>query len=206
MSKKSVHATKVEGRSKRTGEDFTPPWLINQMLDKLPPHMWEPGRTFCDPACGDGNMLLEILKRKLDRGHAPVAALATLFGCDCMDDNIKRCRLRLLKLIHDRGHAITRSMLRELLCNIVLTRVGQKYERGSLSYHFDFHRLIEEADPRIAYWLNGIEQERWLERFESEDVDITVGAVEEEATKAHPDELLDAGFAELLEQAHCKDD
>ena len=53
--------TRTKERIKETGEVFTSPQLTNEMLDQLPPEMWEPNRTFLEPAAGDGNMLIEIL-------------------------------------------------------------------------------------------------------------------------------------------------
>ena len=64
---------KREKRNNRTAEVFTPPSLVNEMLDKLPPEVWQPEKTWCDPACGNGNMLLEVLRRKLGKGHEPTS-------------------------------------------------------------------------------------------------------------------------------------
>lgn len=66
--------TRRKNRQKQTAEIFTPPYLVNEMLDKLTeygPEIWEEGKTFIDPACGNGNFLIEVLKRKLDLGHNP---------------------------------------------------------------------------------------------------------------------------------------
>ncbi|NLW19488.1 MAG: restriction endonuclease [Candidatus Cloacimonetes bacterium] len=49
-------------------EVFTPPELVNQMLDLLPQSLWtDPQATFLDPACKSGVFLREIAKR-LDKG------------------------------------------------------------------------------------------------------------------------------------------
>lgn len=49
-------------------EVFTPPQLANQMLDLLPPDLWNnPEARFLDPACKSGVFLREIAKR-LDKG------------------------------------------------------------------------------------------------------------------------------------------
>ena len=49
-------------------EVFTPPKLVNKMLDRLPPELWSDRRaTFLDPACKSGVFLREIAKR-LDVG------------------------------------------------------------------------------------------------------------------------------------------
>lgn len=48
-------------------EVFTPPELVNQMLDVLPPELFrDPTMTFLDPACKSGVFLREITKRLMD--------------------------------------------------------------------------------------------------------------------------------------------
>lgn len=48
-------------------EVFTPPELVNQMLDVLPPELFrDPTTTFLDPACKSGVFLREITKRLMD--------------------------------------------------------------------------------------------------------------------------------------------
>ena len=45
-------------------EVFTPPAVVNQMLDMLPAELWSnPDATFLDPACKTGIFLREIAKR-----------------------------------------------------------------------------------------------------------------------------------------------
>ena len=52
------------------GEVFTPKALVDEMLDKLPSHLWaNPELTWLDPAAGDGNFL-EAICIRLDRGLA----------------------------------------------------------------------------------------------------------------------------------------
>lgn len=49
-------------------EVFTPPQVVNQILDLLPPELWSDETvTFLDPACKSGIFLREIAKR-LDKG------------------------------------------------------------------------------------------------------------------------------------------
>jgi len=60
---------RTKERIKRTAEIFTPAFLVNEILDKLTeygPEIWNEEKTFLDPACGNGNFLIEILKRKLE--------------------------------------------------------------------------------------------------------------------------------------------
>lgn len=46
------------------GEVFTPPDIINEMLDTLPDKLWsDPDKIWLDPACGLGNFAAEIVPR-----------------------------------------------------------------------------------------------------------------------------------------------
>ena len=100
---------KSSERVRDLGEVFTPNATVQEMLDLLPPAMWNPhpAPTFLEPACGDGNFLVAILDRKLDRiakdfakdklpagtgadaaqFHA-LEALASIYAVDISSDNI----------------------------------------------------------------------------------------------------------------------
>ena len=80
-----------DSRVKETGEVFTPPELVNKMLDELD-YDWvnKPKRTFLDPTCGSGNFLVEIAKRGI---HPEF-----IYGVDLMQDNIDTTKLRLLNI------------------------------------------------------------------------------------------------------------
>lgn len=96
-------------RVRDLGEVFTPNATVQKMLDLLPPAMWapHPSPTFFEPACGDGNFLVAILDRKLDRISKDLAkiksppgsrtafiqfhaleALASIYAVDISRDNI----------------------------------------------------------------------------------------------------------------------
>ena len=46
-------------------EVFTPPQLVNQILDMLPPEIWsDKNARFLDPFCKTGVFLREIAKRR----------------------------------------------------------------------------------------------------------------------------------------------
>ena len=96
-------------RVRDLGEVFTPNVTVQAMLDLLPDNIWEvhPSPTFLEPACGDGNFLVAILNRKLDRiasdhSKAKLAAgdtteaaqfhaleaLASIYAVDISIDNV----------------------------------------------------------------------------------------------------------------------
>ena len=51
-------------RVDKYGEVFTPPCLINELLDHLPASVWKnPDTKILDPCAGRGNFLVEIMPR-----------------------------------------------------------------------------------------------------------------------------------------------
>lgn len=84
-------------RVKSTGEVFTPTPLVQEILDRLPQELFQdPTKTFCDPSCGDGQFLGEVIIRKMENGSTLEEALSTTYGVDLMQDNVDLCRERLL--------------------------------------------------------------------------------------------------------------
>lgn len=90
------------------GEVLTPEREINAMLDLVRDETDRIESRFLEPACGTGNFLTEILKRKLrvvesryaksqlEYERYAVLAVSSLFGIDILEDNAKECRRRLL--------------------------------------------------------------------------------------------------------------
>ena len=124
-----------EQRVKNYGEVFTPCWLVNQMLDKLevysPDAFSDVTKTYLDPSCGTGNILVEVIKRKLCYA-TPEQALSTTYGCDIMGDSIITCRTRLIEVIRERT-PITEELVKIAKKNIVHTPLDV-YPRGALDY------------------------------------------------------------------------
>jgi len=84
-------------RVKATGEVFTPTPLVQDIIGQLPEELFtDSEKTFLDPACGDGQLLSEVLIAKLENGITLEQALSTIYGVDLMQDNVDLCRERLL--------------------------------------------------------------------------------------------------------------
>lgn len=98
------------------GEVFTPPGLVSDMLDLVAHECERIDSRFLEPACGDGNFLAEVLRRKLltvDKRNArnrdkwerdAILAVCSLYGIDLLADNIAACRIRLLSVVSE-GHS-----------------------------------------------------------------------------------------------------
>ena len=138
---------KSSERVRDLGEVFTPNATVQEMLNLLPKPMWvpHPSPTFLEPACGDGNFLVAILDRKLDRisedfGEGKLAAgdeadaaqfhaleaLASIYAVDISTDNIIGgtpgheigARSRLLTMFAEWNYGVLGKRLKER--NLVL--------------------------------------------------------------------------------------
>ena len=80
------------------------------MLDLVKNECLRPDSRFLEPACGDGNFLSAILRRKLaelrrkykksprDYEKQAIVAIGSLYGVDIMNDNVYACRERLFSI------------------------------------------------------------------------------------------------------------
>ena len=92
------------------GEVFTPAWMVEAMLNLVKEETERIDSRFLEPACGSGNFLVQILRRKLtavelkygksdfERRQYALLALMCLYGIELLPDNIKECRANLLEI------------------------------------------------------------------------------------------------------------
>jgi hypothetical protein len=92
------------------GEVFTPAWLVEAMLNLVKDESERIDSRFLEPACGSGNFLVQILRRKLaavemkysqsdfERRHYALLALMCIYGIELLTDNIAECRANLLEI------------------------------------------------------------------------------------------------------------
>lgn len=92
------------------GEVFTPPWLVEKMLDLVKGETERIDSRFLEPACGSGNFLVPILQRKLaaveakygrnefEKRHFALLALTCCYGIELLADNIAECRANMLEV------------------------------------------------------------------------------------------------------------
>jgi hypothetical protein len=95
------------------GEVFTPPWMVEAMLDLVKGETERIDSRFLEPACGSGNFLVQILRRKLaavelkygksdfERRNYALLALMCIYGIELLADNIAECRANLLEILAD---------------------------------------------------------------------------------------------------------
>ena len=92
------------------GEVFTNEREVNAMLDLVKAETERIDSRFLEPACGDGNFLAEILRRKLevvrkkysrsklDYERNAVAAACSIYGVELLADNVEVCRRRMFEI------------------------------------------------------------------------------------------------------------
>jgi hypothetical protein len=105
-----IRQIKSKKRVAEHGEVFTNQREVNAMLDMVKSETDRIESRFLEPACGDGNFLSEILRRKLarvkrqyGRNNSEYAknaflALTSIYGIDILEDNVKECRERLFEI------------------------------------------------------------------------------------------------------------
>lgn len=94
------------------GEVFTPDWIVNDMLDLVKQETERIDSRFLEPACGTGNFLVEILRRKLsvvenrykknqlEYERYAVIAVSSIYGVDLLQDNVEEARERLFNIFN----------------------------------------------------------------------------------------------------------
>jgi hypothetical protein len=105
-----------KNRVKQTQECFTKDFLVSKVCDLLqeqdPTAFLDPTKTFIDPTgCGDGQLLGEVLIRKVENGIDFETALSTIYGVDIMPDNVKLCQDRLLCGQEHLRHIVERNIV-----------------------------------------------------------------------------------------------
>lgn len=109
MSVSEHQSSQIKSRKRVAdhGEVFTAEREVNAMCDLVASECLRPDSRFLEPACGDGNFLAVILRRKLselrrkykksprDYEKQAIVAIGSLYGVDIMNDNVLACRERL---------------------------------------------------------------------------------------------------------------
>ena len=102
---------KSRERVAERGEVFTAEREVNAMLDLVKQETERIDSRFLEPACGTGNFLVEILRRKLvvirrqyqkqlgELELQTTIALSSIYGVDIMKDNVAECCQRLFDIV-----------------------------------------------------------------------------------------------------------
>ncbi|MCC6103349.1 MAG: SAM-dependent DNA methyltransferase, partial [Olegusella sp.] len=105
---------KSRKRVQEHGEVFTNEREVNAMLDMVKQETERIDSRFLEPACGDGNFLAEVLRRKLDVVDSRYrksllkwekycfVAVGSVYGVELLHDNTVACQERLYGIVEER--------------------------------------------------------------------------------------------------------
>ena len=124
---------KSKERVTEHGEVFTNEREVNAMLDMVQSECERIESRFLEPACGDGNFLAEVLRRKLaqvkkrygksaaDYERNAFVAVSSLYGVDILMDNAEACRKRLFEIFSAEYAKVCKNQLNVAFLNAMRT-------------------------------------------------------------------------------------
>tara|TARA_B110001452_G_C15142624_1_gene397839 strand:- start:15 stop:695 length:681 start_codon:yes stop_codon:yes gene_type:complete len=107
------------------GEVFTSEREVNAMLDLVKQETERIDSRFLEPACGTGNFLVEIFRRKLtivenryqksqlEFERYTIIAISSIYGVDILEDNVVECRNRLFDIFDEKYTAFYKTKGKE---------------------------------------------------------------------------------------------
>ena len=189
------------------GEVFTNEREVNAMLDMVKGETERIDSRFLEPACGNGNFLAEVLRRKLAvvgsrYGKSPAeymryafVSVASLYGVDILEDNAAECQARLYGIVEEEvrrciGGATDASFLdtvryvleKNILCGDALTL---KDAEGNPIVFAEWSMVTGDLVKRRDFMLSELLEANVDEGNELSLFDVD--ALEEGETRSHVD-------------------
>lgn len=122
---------KSKSRVRDKGEVFTNEREVNAMLDLVKQETERIDSRFLEPACGTGNFLIEIIRRKLEVVKSrykksqweyeknTLLAVMSIYGVDIMEDNVLECRQRLFDYVQKEYQTLFGTKINEDFLQII---------------------------------------------------------------------------------------
>ena len=122
---------KSKKRVRDKGEVFTNEREVNAMLDLVKQETERIDSRFLEPACGNGNFLIEILRRKLEVVKSRykksqweyekngLIAVMSCYGVDIMPDNVLECQNRLFEYFEKEYKSLFKMNIKQEYLDIV---------------------------------------------------------------------------------------
>ncbi len=107
------------------GEVFTAEREVNAMLDLVKQETERIESRFLEPACGNGNFLAEVLRRKLkvvnerysknqiEWERYATITVSSIYGVDILEDNAEECRERLFKIFEETYKSLFKEKIKD---------------------------------------------------------------------------------------------
>ena len=148
----------LQVKSKQRVQDFAEVYTaereVKAMCDLIPQEQWDNiDTTFLEPACGNGNILVEIFARKLEKCNTyqdGLRALQSITGIDIQSDNCEESRERLLTMYRQKfsdGIGEAKLILEQnIICGDSL-KIQEQWYKDSLKR--DIGILVEELIKNV---------------------------------------------------------
>lgn len=158
------------------GEVFTRQEEVNAMLDLVKDETLRIESRFLEPACGDGNFLIEILKRKLaliKNKHIKkrprkeiyrsqrayefdlVLVIGSIYGIELQQDNVIACRERLCKFCEESYRLLFPKTASDEVIGVIRFILNLNIVQGNalkMCYVDDHTQDIETKMLRFSQW------------------------------------------------------
>ena len=144
------------------GEVFTNPREVNAMLDLVRDESFRLDSRFLEPACGDGNFLIEILRRKLslieniksqtEWEFKSLIAVGSCYGIELLEDNAEACRLRLFNYVFSQHPGLKQTHLANTTSErLNLNNPAQATKERSVGSSVSEEMRLEETRSQPPY-------------------------------------------------------
>jgi len=142
--KKSEEKSQVVSRQRVIdhGEVYTSEREVGAMLDLVKDETERIDSRFLEPACGTGNFLIEVLRRKLkvvgERYRQTqssfeaqaLMAVSSLYGIDILPDNVELCRKRLFDFFEEKYRSLFKDKADERVLKSAAYILGKNIVHG----------------------------------------------------------------------------
>ena len=158
---KKDHQVKSKKRVTDHGEVFTSEREVNAMLDLVKQETERIDSRFLEPACGNGNFLVEVLERKLsivkgrysksqiEYERYAVTAISSIYGVDILEDNATECRVRLFRIFDDTYTSLFKNQCKEACRRSVQFILNRNILWGDA---LDFTNPVTKAPIVFSEW------------------------------------------------------
>lgn len=176
---------KSKERVAEHGEVFTNTREVNAMLDMVQSESERIDSRFLEPACGTGNFLAEVLRRKLvtvkrqygkfsaDYEKYSVLAVSSIYGVDIQQDNVDECRKRMYDIWNkeytknckdicadDCREAVRYILSHNILCGDALTMLQSNGEPITFAqWDLVMGSMLKRRDYQLDQLLQGHEEQ-----------------------------------------------
>ena len=166
------------------GEVFTRKEEVNAMLDLVKDETLRIESRFLEPACGDGNFLIEILRRKLaviEKEYAKsqreyefylVLAIGAIYGIELQQDNVLACRERLCKFSEESYRLLFPETANDAVISVIRFILSLNIVQGNalkMCYVDKDNQDLEHQMIRFSEWSSFSWRRKWsLKRHDFE--------------------------------------